>query len=180
MSIKKNAFIVLGLCLLIDHGVTLALADKHHHNKSKQNHSKYFTVPQNNLYNDNCGDCHLAYPPNLLPADSWRKIIGNKAEHNGEELNFDKSITDALLVYLEANAADSSNSKLARKIMKSLGSDKPLRITHIPYIIHKHKDDDIPAGVFERKSVGSFSNCNSCHPGAASGYFDDDNVRIPN
>lgn len=28
-----------------------------------------------------CGDCHFAFPPVLLPARSWKKLMGNLKDH---------------------------------------------------------------------------------------------------
>ena len=61
--------------------------------------------------------------------------------------------------------------------MRSLGSEVPTRITDVPYIRHKHRG--IAPEVFQRKSIGSRSNCIACHTTAEQGIYDDDNVRIP-
>jgi hypothetical protein len=31
-----------------------------------------------------CGVCHIAYPPQMLPARSWKKIMAGLADHFGE------------------------------------------------------------------------------------------------
>src|SRR3546814_11192255 len=33
-----------------------------------------------------CGECHLAFPPGLLPARSWAALVDGAADHFGEEL----------------------------------------------------------------------------------------------
>ena len=154
-----------------------AAADDHkHHGKHGD---RRLNAPENQLYRETCGGCHLAYPPGLLPAGSWRTIVDGQSDHFGEDLGLSQAEQQELVKYLEANAADTSFAKLSRKIMKSLAGQKPLRITQITYIIHEHEDDDVPRGAFQRKSVGSFANCVACHPDAAAGDFDDDQVRIP-
>ena len=79
--------------------------------------------------------------------------------------------------YLRANAAERSTAKRAKKILKSLRGQTPLRITEIPYIQEKHHELD--PGVFARESIGSRSNCIACHPTAEQGNYDDDFVKIP-
>ena len=61
--------------------------------------------------------------------------------------------------------------------MKSIGSQTPLRITQVPYIQREHHK--IQPSVFERESIGSFSNCAACHTTAEKGIYDDDAVTIP-
>jgi len=83
----------------------------------------------------------------------------------------------AIKDYLKTHAADHSSSKLSKKIMKSIGSGTPLRVTQVPYIQRKHHEID--PRVFERESIGSFSNCAACHTTAEKGVYDDDMVAIP-
>ena len=113
----------------------------------------------------------------MLPSGSWEKIITGVDDHFGEEIEID---TDAKMVisgYLISNAAEKSSAKRAVKIMRSLEAKTPTRITEIPYIIEKH--DEVDARVFDRESIGSFSNCLSCHATADKGIYDDDDVIIP-
>ncbi len=173
------AYFILGTCLLAWPFMLTAAADDHSHDKKRKHAKRGLAAPQNQLYKDSCGGCHLAYPPALLPSGSWRRIIQGQASHYGEDLGLEQAVQSALTRFLGANAADRSSAKLARKIMKSLGALTPLRITEVPYITHKHEEDDIPRGAFKRKSIGSLANCGACHPGAAAGDFDDDAVRIP-
>ena len=46
-------------------------------------------VPSNNVWNTECGACHVAYPPRLLPASSWRAIMGGLAAHFGTDASLD-------------------------------------------------------------------------------------------
>ena len=53
----------------------------------------------NKTYADECGSCHYAYPPGLLPSKSWAKLLDEKAlsNHFGEDATLDK---DALKDHL--------------------------------------------------------------------------------
>lgn len=167
------------LCAIVLLTPLPGLADDDHDRKKKRHGRRTGVVAVPPVYRDNCGACHLAYPPGLLPGRSWSRIMASPADHHGEEIELEKGAADQIAAYLQANAADVSGWKRSRKIMSSLGSATPLRVTQVPYIIRKHQDDDIPAGAFGRKSVGSMANCKACHPGAEQGDFDDDRVRIP-
>jgi hypothetical protein len=131
----------------------------------------------NPSYKENCGACHFAYQPGLLPSSSWKNILGGLDDHFGEFVDLDPETQEAISSYLEANAAEQSSAKRAVKIMRSLGSTTPMRITDIPYIKHKHHE--ISASAFNRQTIGSFSNCDACHKRAEEGVYDDDFVDIP-
>jgi hypothetical protein len=129
------------------------------------------------VYKETCGACHFSYQPQLLPSDSWVKILSGLDDHFGETVDIDPNTKKAIGDYLLANGAESSSAKRARKIVRSLGGNTPPRITEIPYIREKHHE--ISQNVFSRPSIGSFSNCVACHTTAEKGVYDDDHVTIP-
>jgi hypothetical protein len=135
------------------------------------------TAVTNPIYKEQCGACHFAYQPELLPSGSWKKILGKLDDHFGEVLPLDPVAIDTIGAYLEANAAERSGAKRAVKIVNSLGGATPLRITEVPYISQKHRK--ISNDVLRRRSIGSLSNCVACHRTAVNGVYDDDSVSIP-
>jgi hypothetical protein len=148
-------------------------------NNSKHHRKRYLNPVNNPTYQEQCGACHFVYQPELLPSGSWEKILGGLDDHFGEEVDLDDESKKVIAEYLKTNAADYSSAKRAVKIMRSLRGQTPIRITDVPYIRHKHEDDDIPPDAFQKKSVGSFSNCVACHTTAEKGIYDDDFVKIP-
>ena len=138
---------------------------------------RHFQAVNNPTYKENCGACHLAYQPELLPSSSWKAILVQLDDHFGEVLELDPETQKVILGYVETNAAENSTAKRAVKIMRSLGNATPMRITDIPYIQHKHHE--ISSSVFDRQTIGSFSNCDGCHQKAEEGIYDDDFVVIP-
>jgi len=131
----------------------------------------------NQTYRKACGDCHLAYQPELMPFASWLKILNQLDDHFGEEIEVDPDTIKTISDYLKTNAAENSSARRSKKIMRSLGNKVPTRITEIPYIRRKHHESD-PA-LFKRESIGSLANCNACHINAEKGIYDDDDVKIP-
>lgn len=134
---------------------------------------------KNALYKEECGSCHFAYQPGLLPARSWTKMMGDLENHFDENAELDKDVQTKLTQYLVKNAADHANYKRSRRIMNSLSkTDSPLRITETPYFIRKH--NEIPKRmVKDNPKLGSFSKCATCHTYAEKGSYDDDAVNIP-
>ncbi len=131
----------------------------------------------NQTYKETCGECHLAYQPELLPSASWLKILSQLNDHFGEEIENDPVTIKNISDYLTTNGAENSSAERSVKIMRCLGGQVPIRITDIPYIRKKHHELD-PA-IFKRKSIGSLSNCIACHITAEKGIYEDDDVRIP-
>jgi len=177
------------ICLLSSSGVFYAaFADHDDHDEkrryqkrerrhSEDNGKRDVGTVNNSTYTENCGACHFPYQPSLLPSGSWDKILKGLSDHFGEDVELDPESMNAIDEYLKAHAADNSPAKLSGKIMKSIGSKTPLRITRVPYIQRKHHE--IEPQVFERESIGSFSNCAACHIAAGKGVYDDDRVTIP-
>jgi cytochrome c553 len=125
-----------------------------------------------------CASCHLAYPPAMLPRASWRRIMGGLDRHFGEDASLDPATQADILGFLEANAADSGNSRMGSRVMQGMDlHHPPLRITETRWFVRKH--DEVPHAAWSRKSVGSAANCAACHRQADAGAFDDDTVRIP-
>lgn len=137
---------------------------------------------ENKRYKEECGSCHFAYQPGLLPAKSWDKLLSAQGlhDHFGEVADLDKETLDAIREYALANAADTSYYKIARKInVATEGGEAPLRITEVRYIKRKHHG--IPEKmVKDNKDVKSLSYCNACHTKAEQGIFKEDTVLIPN
>lgn len=136
----------------------------------------------NKQYADECGSCHFAYQPGLLPAKSWEKLLTSEAlsKHFGENAEIDKDTLAIIYEYAITNAADKSYHKRSRKIALSTADvEAPIRITEVKYIKRKHHD--IPEKMITgNKDVRSLSNCNACHTQASNGIFDADTVKVPN
>ena len=156
--------------------------DKGRHQKKERKHSECngkgnLTVVNNQTYTENCGACHFAYQPGLLPSGSWDKILNSLTEHFGEDINLDPESKKIIAKYLKANSADHSSAALSAKIMKCIGNQIPQRITEIPYIQKRH--EEISSNVLKRESIGSLSNCSACHQTAAKGSYNEDSVKVP-
>jgi hypothetical protein len=175
----------MGVALL---GSSMAFSDDDRY-EEREEHGSFFgkffkkrpdVAPVNNAaYKEECGSCHFAYQPGLLPARSWQKMMGELDNHFEENAELDKPVQEQLTAYLVANAADKSNHKRSVRIMNSLKPDAvPLRISETPYFIRKH--DEIPKRmVADNPELGSYSKCKACHANADKGSYDEHDVRIP-
>ena len=136
---------------------------------------------KNELYQEECGSCHFAYQPGLLPKRSWKKMmkISELENHFGDDAYLEEDYRVEIENFLVKNSADDSWYKRSRKIMASIREDEaPLRISETRYFERKH--DEIPKRLVKQKEVRSFSHCSKCHESADKGIYDDDSVNIPN
>ena len=133
---------------------------------------------QNAQYRQECGGCHFAYQPGLLPKRSWERVMTNLADHFGTNATLEADTTARLRRYLEANAADRVYAGRSRGISNSLHGAAPLRITDTPYFRRQHEELP-PRAVRDNPKVGSFSRCDACHTRAGEGIYNEHTVRIP-
>ena len=130
--------------------------------------SRVTPLPQ---YQQECAACHMAYPPGLLPAASWQRLMGSLNKHYGTDASLDAASASNISGWLKANAGT----------YKRVSEEPPQdRITRSAWFLRKHRDGEVPAGVWKRASVGSPANCAACHAQAAQGNFNEHDVKIPN
>lgn len=134
---------------------------------------------ESNFYADECGSCHFAYQPGLLPARSWKRIMAGLDDHFGENAELEEKELKSISSYLQQNSAGRIRQGLPDRITASLGDDNaPLRITETRFFLHEH--DEIPSKmVVGNEQVRSFSNCDACHERVAQGSFREHEILIP-
>ena len=125
-------------------------------------------VPLLPSYKTECAACHIAYPPGMLPASSWQRLVTHLPNHFGTDASLDPAAVKELSTWLGANAAT------GRRAVESPPDD---RITRSAWFTRQH--DEVPAATWKRASIKSASNCAACHTGADRGDFNEHNVRIP-
>ena len=116
-------------------------------------------------YRQECSGCHLAYPPRLLPAPSWERILSNLSHHFGTDASLDEPQVRAIGAWL------------ARESARGVPAPPEDRITRSAWFLHEH--DEVPAATWKRASIRSPSNCAACHTRADQGDFNEHTVRIP-
>ena len=126
------------------------------------------SVAPNAKHQQECSSCHVAYPPGLLPAASWQRIMGNLAKHYGTDASLDDATTREITAWLKDHAGT------GRRVSEEPPQD---RISKSNWFVRKH--DEVSASTFKRASIGSAANCSACHANAAKGDFNEHAVRIP-
>lgn len=134
---------------------------------------------QNASYRGECGDCHFAYQPGLLPASDWERIMNSLSAHYGDDASLDEQQAAGLRRYLTANAADYASLSRSRAFASGPATGDTLpRITDTPYFRREH-DEIPPRLVLNNKDIASFSNCQACHRSAEAGIYNEHQVVIP-
>ncbi|OQX03289.1 MAG: hypothetical protein BWK73_40040 [Thiothrix lacustris] len=123
----------------------------------------------NATFQTECSACHMAYPPGMLPASSWREMMGTLDKHFDTDASLDEATVAEILPFLEQNAASERKA--------DSGAKPVLRITETRWFKNEH--DEISPATWKRESIKSASNCMACHTSADKGDFDEDNIRIP-
>ncbi|HNA29293.1 MAG TPA: diheme cytochrome c [Thiobacillaceae bacterium] len=134
--------------------------------------------PANAQYTEECGSCHVAYSPSLLPARSWRRIMAELDRHFESDASVEEPVRLALEHHLVEHASDNEDATCRMGMMnRMLAGETPLRITETPYFRRLHR----PLGeqAWKHAKVGSPANCGACHPKAAEGRFLASEVRLP-
>ena len=135
-------------------------------------------LPDNASWREECGSCHAAFYPALLPARSWQKMMDEQSRHFGTDLGLDPASSAAVLKFMVDNAADAHQTEAGFKIDQSVAkNEKPQRITATAYWIRKHRD--IAAADWANPQVLSNNNCPACHSDADAGTFEDGAMQIP-
>jgi hypothetical protein len=120
-----------------------------------------------------CGSCHMVFPPQFLPKRSWQKLIETLSDHFGENASLDEAQRQAVLDYLLAHAADSPKAgREGQKFAQSIAAGQtPLRITDTPRWIQEHRK--VRAERWQSPDVKSKANCLACHKGAEQGVYEE-------
>ncbi len=122
-------------------------------------------VPLLPKYAQECGSCHLAYPPALLPAASWQRLMTGLPRHFGTDASLDtattREIDDWLVAHAGARAAAPPEDRISRS----------------PWFVREHRE--VSAATWGRASINSASNCSACHTRADQQDFDERHLRIP-
>jgi hypothetical protein len=86
------------------------------------------TVPPNAKWKEECGSCHIVYPPKLLTADNWQKMMGSLNKHFGANAELDAKDNKDILEFLKKHAGSGERHSAAS-----------LRISDTPWFKREHR-----------------------------------------
>jgi hypothetical protein len=131
-------------------------------------------------YLKECGACHFAFSPGLLPARSWEVHMARLNSHYGESLDLPANVVSLLRTYLVENAADRSRYAGSVVFMERLDpASTPLRVSDVPHMRTNHRVILEVMKVNARVKVRNLVNCNGCHQRADEGSFGHEELLVP-
>ena len=145
----------LAILLLLASGMNAAHAD-----------GRKMTVPENAKWKEECSSCHIAYPPNLLTAEDWQKMMGGLNQHFGANAELDAKDRKDILEFLKKNAGNGARYSAAS-----------LRISDTPWFKREHRS--VSPKEWVHPEVKSKSNCSACHKDVARNLWSEHDVRMP-
>lgn len=122
------------------------------------------------VYRDECGACHTAFPAEMLPLVSWRRLLAGLDRHFGSDAALDAPSLAAVRDWLEENAGRYDKTRLEPPPPQD-------RITLATWFVRKHLEVNEP--VWLRPAIKGPGHCEACHTEAARGDFDEERVLIP-
>jgi hypothetical protein len=128
-------------------------------------------IPAFTPYNQQCNVCHFAYPPGMLPAASWKKLMDAMPQHFTGQVMMNIDTQEEIATWLQANAGTFA-----------LVAEEPPqhRITQSVWWTKIHMNNPkVPAAVWKKSSVAKGSSCVTCHQTAAKGAFSAKTAQVP-
>jgi hypothetical protein len=117
------------------------------------------------VWKEECGSCHLAYPPQLLSARGWRALMNGLDRHFGGNASVDARTAAHVTAFLERNAGDE----------RRFGAST--RITGTRWFARKH--DELAPSAWRHSEVRTPANCAACHRNADAGDFGKRSRQVP-
>ena len=149
--------------VLLSIGVTISAA-----RADDEDENNGFPIVNNAKWKTECSDCHLAYPPRFLPAQSWRAVMFGLDKHFGSDASVDAETVQEITAFLEKNADQKR---------RAAGGEVLLRISETRWFKSEH--DEISARTWKHPKIKSPANCGACHTQADMGDYSEHNVKIP-
>lgn len=132
----------------------------------------YYPPVVDPVVKEECGSCHLAFAPSMLPANSWKRMMANLKNHFGDDASVDAATAARITQYLVANAADQGGQQYSSKLLRGVSAaNAPLRITELPKWVKEHRK--VPDWEWKHKDVRTRANCTACHTDAELGSYND-------
>jgi hypothetical protein len=148
--------------------------------KEKPDSMNGFLPVNNAQYLKECGACHFAYLPGLMPERSWKVVMSTLDKHFGENIQLGDAVRTSLLAYLTENAADRSPYAGSKWLNENIPDDVTARrITMIPWVAYKHTVVREAIARSFKIEVRKLTNCDRCHTEIENGSIGVRELYIP-
>jgi hypothetical protein len=120
-----------------------------------------------------CASCHLAFPPALLGADDWKRVMASLDKHYGDNASLDDKARQAIEDFLVRHAGKAT--KIGAGGTANNGALP--RMTATPWFKRKHHE--VSATDWRHAKVKSPANCGACHTRATESSFREREIVMP-
>ena len=129
-------------------------------------------VPAFTAYTQQCTVCHNAYPPGMLSASAWQKLMADMPAHFGGSVMVNVDTQNDISDWLQKNAGT---------FTPAATQDPPQhRITQSDWWQKiPRSSKKIPAALWKSPVRVSAANCSACHAQAATGEFNGKTAKVP-
>src|SRR5512146_2667484 len=91
---RRNYFLMFAVVVLLMGGMISAAQAE------DDDDDEHMPTARNALWQTECGSCHVAYPPRLLPAESWRAVMSGLDKHFGSDASLDPAAVREIGAFL--------------------------------------------------------------------------------
>ncbi|PTQ91288.1 cytochrome C [Agitococcus lubricus] len=105
------------------------------------------------IYGQECGSCHVPYPPSLLGRGEWQQITNQLDQHFGVNASLDEKTRQRIHDYLQHNSSPAPRAMAAKGQLP--------RITQSPWYKREHRN--IGPNALKVLKANSMSSCQVCH-----------------
>lgn len=119
------------------------------------------------LYKKECGSCHIAYAPYLLPQKAWVNLMNDLENHFGDDASLEEAEFQSIFAFLEAHSMQKYNTQFKANLAKE--NDDEIAISKYKFYEKAHQN--LPNVLFNDERIKSRANCEACHKRAELGFF---------
>lgn len=120
-----------------------------------------------------CASCHVAFPPQLLVADDWRRVMRSLDKHYGDNASLDEKTRQILEDFHVRNAGSVWKVGAGRTAQ----AGEPPRLTQTDWFQREHRK--VSAADWKDAKVKTPANCAACHTKAAEGSYREREIIMP-
>jgi hypothetical protein len=113
-------------------------------------------------YGEECASCHVAYPPQLLTAQGWQRVMTQLDRHYGVDASVTPARRAAIADFLQRSASNRD---------KHAPTEASARLSRTSWFASEHGPTP-PAKT-------SFADCAACHTAAERGDYSERGLKLP-
>lgn len=120
-----------------------------------------------------CASCHVAFPPQLMIADDWLRVLRSLDKHYGDNATLDEKTRQVLEDFHVRHAGRASKIGAGRAAQ---AGGLP-RLTQTDWFLREHRE--VSRADWTHAKVKTPANCVACHSKAIAGSYREREIIMP-